>query len=180
MDRKGAAQTSVLAVLCGALGAGAASLASQPQTPVITAQEFRVVDRNGTTRASLSGGEGFTELALNDSRGVRRVMVVVAPDGSPFAMFFDHRGDGGYDTGFQTPSVNFVDPQRRIVASLPWSGATLATMNKLPPLLDLPPTGGRFPSTGAASTEDVQTLQGRVDLLWDRVNKLVARVGVLQ
>lgn len=176
MDSKGVVQTSVLAVLCGALGAGAASRASQAQTSVITAQEFRVVDPKGTTRASLSGGEGFTELALNDWNGVRRVLVSVRPDGRAFAMFFDHRGNGGYEVAFETPSVNFADPQGRIIASVPWSAATMTPTNTLPPLLDLPPTGGRV-AQSAASTEDVQTLQGRIDLLWDRVNKLIARVS---
>jgi hypothetical protein len=190
MNRKELAQTCVLAVLCGALGAvgatrltSGATVAAQTAPPAIAAQRFNVVDQNGTTRASLSSTDGFTQLVMNDSRGVMRVLLQVNPDGSPFAMFWDKSGGGSYDTRFQMPSVNFLDPQNKIMASLPWTAGRTVTKGIAP--VDLltepvrPSSTGRGPFSGSASLEDVQWLQGQIDQLRAHVNKLAITINAV-
>jgi hypothetical protein len=116
------------------------------------AREFRVADEAGIIRATLSASNGDTSLFLNDTSGRPHIVLAVNRNGHPSVAFLDENG-------------NYVP-----VAIGP---AATASIREQPMLPDLPQAGGgRSPFTLEA---DVRTLQGQIDLLWDRVTKLLNR-----
>ncbi len=179
MEIRKSAQVCFLAMASGFLGAllatpvvSAPPVAAQSDQ-VITAQEFRVTDRAGALRAKISA-DG---LDLNDSRGVTRIGLRVAPDGTAFALFFDKSGGGSYYTNFQTPSVNFIDAGGKVTASLPWSGSARRDFTPIELLQRpcVPAPGVRCPF-GAA---DEASLQNQIDSVRNRVNELTLLVNKL-
>ena len=60
---------------------------------IVTAEQFRLVDQAGETRASLSvEGDGTPRLDLHDQNGHRRVGLYLLPNGAPRLGLFDETG----------------------------------------------------------------------------------------
>lgn len=178
--KNGDLRTCLLALLFGVLGALIVMRVVVVQ-PVAAqhaqeAQEFRVVDSSGAVRAKL------TEygLALNDSRGVTRINLIVAPDGTAFALFFDKTGNGSYETNFHTPSVNFVAADARITASLPWTSTR--PFNFMPIGLIQAPEEPCVPQPGIrcpASVPVETSLQNQITSLRATVNSILIQLNQL-
>jgi len=83
---------AVLMLASALIGAGTASLALMHRK-VVTAQAFRLVDRDGKLRATLGlGPEGSAGLAVRDNGDVDRVVMYLQPDGSPAVSLADRDG----------------------------------------------------------------------------------------
>jgi hypothetical protein len=181
MGIREASSVCVLAVAAGFLGALLAGrvISTSPVAAqgdqTIAAQELKVVDQAGALRARIS----VDGLELKDSRGITRISLRVAPDGTAFALFLDKSGGGSYFTNFQTPSVNFIDAQGRVTASLPWSGGGGGRSDVVPiALLErpcIPSPGVRCPS----SVADEASLQNQIDSVRSKVNELAVLVNKL-
>jgi len=74
---------------------------------VVTAQEFRLVDSEGKTRASLAAqADGSTGIALIDKDGKRRAVLRLRADGSPSLSL--HDADGKNRATLDTQADNSV------------------------------------------------------------------------
>lgn len=174
----GDVRTCLLASLFGVLGALIMIRVTTVQ-PVAAqseqaAQEFRVLDASGAVRAKLNEWG----LELNDSKGVRRIMLQVAPDGTAYALFFDKAGNGGYETNFRTPSVNFVAADARITASLPWTSTKASSFAPIgliqaPAEPCVPRPGERCPQSVPVET----SLQNQINSLRETVNRILIQLN---
>lgn len=106
----------------GELGGPAAS--GQMDSPVVTAQEFRLEDAEGYMRGRLRVAEDIASLTLFDASGLARSVLVVRPDGVAGLGFSDESGDLQVDIGVDPngkPRVAFFDESGDIVWSPPVS-----------------------------------------------------------
>jgi hypothetical protein len=168
-----AVASSLLGALLATRGGPESRVAAQNQSnDVVSAGRFRVVDQAGALRAEFDQNG----LRLSDARGIRRISLNVADDGTAFALFYDKANpDGRYMTTFQPPSINFIGPDGRVISSL-----TGNAQRSLPPIALLsgpcvPAPGTRCPSNAA----DEAGLQAQIDSLRNKVNELARFVNML-
>jgi hypothetical protein len=195
MDTKRTVETAALAIAAVALGALLWSRqlsvpALQAQGPVISAREFRVVDSRGICRGRLfvTDNDAGVILELNDVRGWSKVSFQAGPVGG-FGLIWGPGGGGSYDTRFATPSINFLDANNMIQASLPWQGGVSGgkalqgfpalPMEPGPPAASSSPPGpGRSPQSVHPS--EIESLRSYVDNLNSRVNAIAAQLNALR
>jgi hypothetical protein len=178
--QSGDVRTCLLASLFGVLGGFVVVRVAMVQPAAAqseqAAREFRVVDGSGAVRAKLNE----YGLDLNDSRGVARIALRVAPDGTAFALLFDKTGGGSYNSDFRTPSVNFVDAGGRITASLPWTSAKASNFAPIglmpaPGQPCVPQPGYRCPESVSAET----SLQNQINSVRETVNRIAIQLNQL-
>ena len=113
------------AIYFGATGEiGRPADSGQTDSPVVTAQEFRLEDAEGYMRGRLRVAEDIASLTLFDASGLARSVLVVRPDGVAGLGFSDELGQLQVDIGVDPngrPRVAFFDDSGNIVWSPPVS-----------------------------------------------------------
>ena len=106
-----------------------------------------------TKAATLAARPDRIEIPLRDAGGVVRILLLVSA------------GNGG-----QGGEVQFLDPNRKVLATLDGSKERL-------PQLALAPSSDR--KADAAKPEDIAYLQGQIDIIRKSLNEAIARVNTL-
>jgi hypothetical protein len=140
MNRENVALTLVLAMVSAFVGGALASLliSGQPALAegpkVISAQEFRLRDSKGATRARLfTANDGLiTIFELHDLNSKLRMMFMVDGYGNPSAHFWDKRGGGSYRIA-STPSISFYDRHSDLRAKVP-AGPQIGKVGEVSPV----------------------------------------------